>query len=106
MATVYVTEFTAPFVDFSKGMPMVGFGAKVAQNNVAIGGASAQSNAFAATTRVIRVHTDAICAVEVGGTNPTATNGGGATASSRMAANQTEYYYVNPGDKIAVISTT
>jgi len=101
MATLYVTEFVAPFVDISRGMPMVGNSAKAAQNNVAIGGTTAQSAAFGATTKVIRVHTDAICSIEVGGTNPVAT-----TASSRMAAGQTEYYYVNAGDKLAVISNT
>lgn len=101
MATLYVTEFQSPFIDPSRAMPMVGFGAKTAQNNVAIGGGSTQSAAFAATTKIIRVHTDAICSVEVGGTDPTAT-----TSSSRMAANQTEYYYVNAGDKLAVISNT
>ncbi len=98
MATVYVTEFTAPFVDPSRGMPMV-LGPKLAQNNVGITAGSVQSAAFGASTRVVRVHTDAICSVEVGGANPTAT-----ATSSRMAANQTEYYYVNPGDKLAVIT--
>jgi len=101
MATLYVTEFAAPFIDISRGMPMVGFGAKVAQNNVSIGGSTAQSASFNVLTKIIRVHTDAICSVEVGGSNPVAT-----TASSRMAAGQTEYYYVNGADKIAVISNT
>jgi hypothetical protein len=101
MATLYVTEFPAPFIDIARGMPMVGFGAKLAQNNVTVAAGSAQSAAFNTNTRVVRLHTDVICSVEIGGTNPTAT-----AASSRMAANQTEYYYVNPGDKLAVITNT
>lgn len=68
-------------------------------NNVAIG-VAAQSAVFAANTRLIRVHADAICSVLLG-SNPSATV---STADARMAANQTEYYQVNPGDKIGVIS--
>jgi hypothetical protein len=100
MATLYVTEFTGPFVNRSTGLPMAR-GPKTAQNNQTIGGTSTNGNAFAATTYMIRVHTDAICSVEVGGTSPTAT-----AASSRMVAGQTEYYYVTPGHKIATITNT
>ena len=105
--TVYITEYTAPFVDIARGMPMV-LGPKIANNNVTSAVGSVQTNAFSATTRVIRVHNDSggPVGVEVGGTNPTATAGGGATASQRMAASATEYFYVNPGDKLAVIITT
>lgn len=104
MAWLTVTEFKHPFTTRSSGMGHVA-GPKVAQNNVAIGSSTAQSAAFAATTGVIRVETDAICCVEVGGTNPTAVVVG-ATGSSRMVAGQTEYYYVKAGDKIAVIAST
>jgi orotate phosphoribosyltransferase len=48
----------------------------------------------------VRVHTDAICSIAYGA-NPTAT-----INSFRMNANTTEYFGVNPGDKIAVISNT
>jgi hypothetical protein len=104
MAFLTVTEFAAPFVDIDRGLPMM-LGPKTAQNNVAIAAGSAQSNAFAATTRAIRVETDSICCVEVGGTNPVAI-AVGATGTSRMVAGQTEYYYVKPGEKIAVILST
>lgn len=73
----------------------------VAEQTVAIGGASAQSAAFNAATKIIRVHTDAICSIKVGGTNPTAT-----ATTMRMAAGQVEYFGVAPGDKIAVITNT
>jgi len=104
MATLTVTEFTTPFVERSAGMPMVR-GPKTAQNNVAIGATTTQSAAFAATTGVIRVHTDTTCCIEVGGTNPTAIIVG-STGSSRMVAGATEYFYVTPGHKIAVIASS
>lgn len=99
MAVLYVTEFETPSKSQTAVLPMVR-GPKVADNNVAIGGTSTQSSAFNADTRIIRVHTDAICSIEIGA-NPTA-----AATSARMAANQTEYFFVTPGHKIAVITNT
>jgi hypothetical protein len=72
--------------------------------SVAIGGASVQSSAFDTNTTLIRVHTDAICAIKIGA-NPTAIAAGG-TGTTRMAASTTEYYGVKPGDLIAVIAST
>ena len=74
----------------------VAFGRPIANNNVTIGGSHAESNAFNTNTKMIRLHTDAICSVVIG-LAPVAT-----TADARMAANQTEYYQVYPGDKLAV----
>jgi hypothetical protein len=59
-----------------------------------------QSSAFAAGTRLIRVHTDSICSVLVG-RNPTAT-----TSSPRMAAGTTEYFSVEAGLKIAAVTNS
>lgn len=67
---------------------------------VAIGGVSAQSAVFPDGTRLIRVHTDAICSIKIGA-NPTAT-----ADDKRMAANATEYFGVTPGHKLAVITNT
>lgn len=99
MATLYVTEFAT--------MPVIGGVAvqiaprpALATQTIAISGASTQSSAFGATTRYIRIHTDAICSTAVG-SNPTAT-----TSGERLAADNTEYFAVQPGDKIAVISNT
>jgi hypothetical protein len=105
MAFLNVTEFQHPFTTRSSGMPMVR-GPKVAQNNVAIGGTTAQSAAFNASTGVIRVEADAICCIEIGA-NPTAI-ALGTTMTMRMVAGQTEYFYVDQGagHKIAVISST
>lgn len=98
-ATLYVTEFTgAPpgsvYYQAAKAPA-------VANQTVAVGGGSLQSAAFGATTGLVRIHCDIICNVNIGSTNPTAT-----TSSMRLAAGQTEYFVVLPGDKVAVIAGT
>lgn len=93
-ATLYVTEF--------KERPPVTYQAAwtpaVANQTVAIGGASTQSAAFQWNTALIRVHADIACHVVIGGANPVAT-----ASSMRMIAGQTEYFLVVPGDLLAVI---
>lgn len=98
MATLYITEY-AESGYIASGVP-VGREPSLACQTVAIGGSSTQSSAFGNKTRLIRVHTDAICSILVG-TNPTAT-----AAKSRMAANQTEYFQVDPAAKLAVITNS
>lgn len=66
--------------------------------SIAVG--SAQSAAFAGNTRVVRVHTDAICSI-LFGADPTAT-----ANNKRLGANATEYFGVVPGQKLAVITNT
>ena len=100
MATLYVTEFASSAAATGDGAQVANT-PKVAQNNVTIGGSTTQSAAFGASTRVVRVSPDAICSVEIGGANPVAT-----AASSRMAADSVEYYFVKPGDKLAVITNS
>jgi hypothetical protein len=105
MATLYVEEFSA----IGEASNLTGPALSTAQagkfpsltgQTVSIGGGSVQSSAFNAATTLIRVHTDVICSVLIG-SNPTAL-----TTRNRMAANQTEYFGVRPGDKIAVISNS
>lgn len=61
--------------------------------------AAGTSPGFGQYTRMIRVHTDAPIKVSIGASP-------GATANSpRLAANQTEYFGVNPGDHIAWITS-
>lgn len=100
MAKLYVTEFESVQrgVDGrlvasarSKGM--------VDQTPVTFS-TEAKSAAFAANTRVVRLHTDGICSV-AWGASPTAT-----TNNMRMVAGQTEYIGVEPGEKVSVISNT
>jgi len=96
-ATLYIEEFSQPRVVYYQAASTPG----VAKQTVAISGSSTQSAAFSGYTVLIRVHADSICSVEIGGASPTAT-----TTSMRMTAGQTEYFIVNPGDKLAVISNT
>jgi len=72
----------------------------IATQIVAIGAGSVQSSAFNAITKIIGVHTDAICSIEIGA-DPTAT-----ANSRRLAAGSTEYFEIIPGHKIAVITNT
>ena len=75
-ATLYITEYKQPLsVTYQAALAVPA----VAEQTISITGSSAQSKAFNAQTTIIRVHTDAICSVEIGGTNPVATT---ATASS------------------------
>lgn len=98
MATLYIAEFTeSAFGQISGHAPVAALPA-VAEQTVAISGTSAQSSAFGNQTEIIRVHTDTTCSILIG-TNPTAT-----AAKLRMVADQTEYFAVQPGDKIAVIT--
>lgn len=99
MAVLYITEFNN--IGGGARFPVQGaFQPPIAEQTIAIGGASVQSSAFNKNTLFVRIHTDAICSIEFGA-NPTAT-----TSTARMAANQTEYFSVVPGQKVAVISNT
>lgn len=103
MATLYITEFAVQGRDAAGYLlPAVPLEPPVAEQTVAIGASSAQSNAFNASTSLIRVHTDAVCSLAVG-TNPTA-----AASNRRMAIGQTEYCAVPVGKafKLAVITNT
>ena len=71
MGTLYIAEF-ADVRSLPGGAGQIAYQPPLAEQTVAIGGASAQSNAFNAGTRFIRVHTDAICSILIGA-NPTAT---------------------------------
>jgi hypothetical protein len=97
MAVVFISEHEFPRYNLGQPLPVVAM-PPVAEQTVAIGGSSVQSSAFNAKTKMIAVHTDAICSIAIGN-NPTAT-----AVKRRMAANTTEYFEVTPGHKIAVIT--
>lgn len=99
MAVVFISEFTDSKLYAGTPLP-VSPAPPVAEQTVSITVGSVQSSAFGATTKVIRVHTDAICSIAIGA-NPTAT-----ATTARLAANSTEYFGVLPGHKIAVITNT
>lgn len=95
MATLYVTEYQS--IATPSQIPQE----PAVNTQTASIGASAASVTLSANTHTVRLHTDAICSVLI-------TNGGTAAtaASPRMAANQTEYRGVTPGQIISVITNT
>lgn len=92
MAKLYVTEFS----DTDHG---VGKEPALAEQAFAFT-TTTQSAAFHALTRVIRVHTDAICSIAIG-INPVAT-----ADTRRMAAGDTAYFAVESGFKVAAVTNT
>jgi hypothetical protein len=106
MAVLYITEYSGLMPSPPGGQGQIPIEPPVAEQTVAIAAGSAQSAAFNAKTRLVRIHTDAICSIEFG-TNPTATS-----TTQRLAANQTEFKGVpislssGVSFKVAVITNT
>jgi hypothetical protein len=96
---VFITEHNRPRIVHGAPLPVVELPPLVTQRLVN-GAVSVQSSAFGSQTRTIGVHADAIVSIAVG-VNPTAT-----TSDKRMAANTTEYFFVEAGQRLAVINNT
>lgn len=96
MATLYISEYTQNTID----SPNVAQEPSTATQTIAVGAGSVQSTVFRNDTKMVRLHTDTIACYAFG-TNPTAT-----TSSPRMAANQTEYFKINPAFKVAIIAAS
>jgi hypothetical protein len=109
MAVLYITEFASLAPQPPGATGQVAQQPPIAEQTVALTSTSAQSAAFNANTRFVRLHTDVICAIEFG-TNPTAVANGGSGPTARMAANQTEYFGVPIGIgssyKVAGVTST
>lgn len=97
MAKIYITELA------NKGSAESGVGIEIAsmpplaEQTVAVAGASAQSAAFNAKTKFVRIATDTPVNLAFGA-NPTAT-----TSLLYMPAGSVEYFAVAPNMKVAVI---
>lgn len=105
MAVVYITEFAKlAREDFGgpTGVVQTPVEPALANQTVAIGASSVQSNALKSETRVVRIHTDAICHIDIGA-DPAAN-----TTKRRLPANAIEYIGIPPNVqfKIAVITGT
>jgi hypothetical protein len=104
VAKLYITEFQnmaavgSRFVNVPAMPP-------VAEQTVAIGAGSVQSNPFNAATAIIRVEADSVCSIEIG---PTASGGPVATANTMRipASAPGEYFAVQPGQVLAVITNS
>ena len=90
---LYVSEY----VDFAQQQGMaLGLACEPSTDQVVDYSAGhAESTAFAATTRLVRIHTDSICSIAFG-TAPVANTG-----NNRMVAGGTEYFEVpNDGNNV------
>lgn len=98
MSSLYIAEYSNP--RYGGGNVGVAAGAPIVEQKLTISGTSAPSAAFNAETKLIRVHTDVICSIVIAAV-PVAV-----VTNMRLAADQTEYFEVTPGMKIAVIANT
>ena len=106
MAFLNITEYASLSVGPAGLSGQVPAAPALAFQNLVNTGGNVQSAALNAQTRIVRLHADSICAYNVG-IAPTAI-AAGATGTSRLAANQTEYIGVPVGQgyQIAVILST
>jgi hypothetical protein len=103
MAILYITEYAEMQIGPAGRVGQMPMDPPLAEQVVVIGATSLQSAAFNSKTRFVRLHCDAVAEV-LFGANPTAL----VNTSARMAAGQTEYRGVPPGQafKVAVIAPT
>lgn len=101
MASLYITEFRPLAPGTGVPVQIAEFPA-LATQKIAIG-AEGDSAVFNVATRIIRLHADAICSITITavGVEATAT-----TSMTRLAADQTEYFGVQPGAELSVIANT
>lgn len=99
MAKLWITEYKDVGADASGLQVSVARHPPAAvQTPITFSGTSAQSAAFSASTRFIRLRADATCHFTVAA-NPMAT-----TNDTPLDANSAEYFEVPAGSKIAVIA--
>jgi hypothetical protein len=97
---LYVTELASLAQDtFAGGAQLAHFPSLVDQVVPFSAGIFALSLPFGRETRILRLHSDSVCSVNVGFTTAN-------TSNMRLAANQTEYVAVKPQSLLAVISNT
>jgi hypothetical protein len=99
MAILYIAEFANIGRDQGQGVQVAPL-APLAEQTVAIGGASTQGVSFGIYTNFVRLCSDSVCSIAVGA-NPTASS-----VNLRLPANTPEYFQVTPGQKLACIANT
>jgi len=91
MATLYITEYSrVGSGDFGGGI-QAGVEPPLADQTVTIGASPADSSNFNAETRLIMVHTDVLCHIDIG-ESPTAS-----TSKRRLPADTTVFYCIPSG---------
>lgn len=99
MSKLWITEYKNAGADAAGQKMQIAKHPPVAvQIPITFSGTSAQSAAFAATTRFIRIRSDAICHFTIAA-DPTAT-----TNDTPLDAYSAEYFEVPAGQKLAVIA--
>jgi hypothetical protein len=102
MAKLYVTEYPdLPGAYATFAPQVVRDPPLLEQTPVAIGAGSLSSAPFGAMTKIVRLHTDAVCSIAIGPPGVVAT-----ANTQRLAANQTEYKMVVPGHVVSVITNS
>jgi hypothetical protein len=103
MSRVFLTEHTSAGRYGGGVIPVADTGQWLENANspINVTGVAANSAPFGPNTSLIRIHTDTVCSVWVTTAGTSAT-----TNNARMAANQTEYWYVHPGQILSVIANT
>lgn len=99
MTKLYISEYSSLADGFGGSLPQIVGEPAIAVQVVDYSGGVASSAAFNARTRLIRIHTDAVCSVRFDGSAAT-------TSYPRMAADQTEYFGVGGGTTLSVIANT
>lgn len=98
MAAIFITEYERLARSGDGPLVMAGQEPAVANQTVAVGGASAQSAAFNDRTTFVMIHTDTACHI-LFGVDPTAV-----VTAHRMGAGETRFYGVSAKQKVAVIA--
>lgn len=101
MAFAYIREYADIVQKANGGVQMGAEPAILDQAPVTIGAGANPSAAFNPLTRVIRINVDVVCSFLIGPAGSVAT-----TNNARMAAGQTEYFGVRPGDIVSFIANT
>lgn len=99
MANLNITELTNRKSAIGTQQPEIAPVPFNTTQNLAVGGGSIRSLAFGATTRAVRLLTDTACHVKFGDLNVAA-----AATDMALPANVPEYFGVQPGGFIAVIT--
>jgi hypothetical protein len=100
MASICVTEYNQLWIDPNSGSAMVKEPPLFDQLPVIVSAVANSSAPFGLITKAIRVQTNADISFAIG-TGVVAT-----INNRRMAAKQTEYFAVSPGDVISVIANS
>lgn len=98
MPKLYISEYGV-LAEASRGTAQAVAEPALATQVVDYTAGATLSSVFSSQTKIVRLHTDDICSVRFGGSAAT-------TSNMRMVAGQTEYFGVQPGSRLSVISNT